>query len=304
VLSLVTLVRNRNALLASLLHAVATGSSLPAEVVVVRAGGHEDPGRVVPPPLTDRVRIIEVESPTDRIPYSEARNAGAGASTAAHVVFLDADCIPSPTFVAAMDEALSDHDALCTGDVRYLPPTPLHDRSPEHLTAVARPHPHRPVFPDRGVVLDDRHELVWGLCMGWRRATFSALGGFDTSYQGYAGEDTDLAVAARSQGVPVGLVGGATVFHQHHDVYEPPVQQFEATLANARRFRDKWGRWPMEGWLEGFRDLGLIDWSPDHPEVRVLRFPTAADVSAARRTSALPFRQEGPGSTGATAGTP
>jgi len=291
VLSLVTLVRDRNNLLACLLDALAGGSRRPAEVVVVRAGGREDPRLVVPADLSEQVRVIEVESPTERIPYSAARNAGAAASAAAHVVFLDADCIPSPTFVAAMDDALSRHDALCTGDVRYLPPGPLEDRSPGRLDAVARPHPHRPAFPDEGVVLDDRHELVWGLCMGLRRATFTALAGFDTVYLGYAGEDTDLAVAARTRGIPVGLVGGATVFHQHHDVFEPPVQQFEATLANARRFRKKWGHWPMEGWLEEFRDLGLIRWSREGPDVVVLRLPTDAEVAAARRTSALPFRR-------------
>ena len=31
-------------------------------------------------------------------------------------------CTNSPTFAGAIDAALGQHDALCTGEVRYLPP--------------------------------------------------------------------------------------------------------------------------------------------------------------------------------------
>jgi hypothetical protein len=78
--------------------------------------------------------------------------------------------------------------------------------------------------------------------------------------------------------------------HRHHDVFEPPLQQMTATLANAQRFRHRWGHWPMEGWLSEFARMGLIEWTPQATTARVVREPTADEVESARRRSALPFR--------------
>src|SRR3546814_2262362 len=119
--------------------------------------------------------------------------------------------------------------------------------------------------------------------MAMRHSTFDAVGGFDEGYRGYAGEDTDLGRALREAGVPVALVADAVVLHQHHDSYDPPVQQLRATVANAQRYRDKWGTWPMEGWLAGFRDLGLVDWSPTAARCTVVRDPSPAELDACLR---------------------
>jgi hypothetical protein len=178
-------------------------------------------------------------------------------------------------------------------EVLYLPPLPsrtLTSLPVDWLASVGRPHPIRERPPRVGVRLGGRHELVWGLCMAMRRETFDRSGGFDVSYDGYAGEDTDLARTLAAMRVPVGLVGGAFVLHRHHDSFEPPLQQLRATTDNARRFHDKWGDWPMRGWLGGFRDLGLVDWTPDR--LRVIREPTPDEIDAARCTVARPFRTQ------------
>ena len=289
-LSMVTLVRDRNALLRSFLAGVAAQDA-PAEVVVVRAGGDEDPRDVVAELDGLRATVCEVDGPDDRIPYSAARNAGAAAASGDHLAFCDADTIASPGFARAIGTALAGHDALCTGEVRYLPPGDASGLDFATLLARSRPHPHREPVPDQGVVLSSRHELVWGLCMAMRHSTFDRVGGFDEGYGGYAGEDTDLATALAGHGIPVGLVAGAVVLHQHHDSHEPPVQQLRATVANAQRYRDKWGTWPMAGWLQGFVELGLLDWSPDAATCTVRRDPTAEEVDACRRRVALPFEE-------------
>lgn len=288
-LTICTLVRNRTAMLRELLRGAARSTVPPAEIVVVRAGG-EDPRPALDAAGGLAVRVVDLPSDDDRIPYSAARNTAAELASTEAIVFLDADCIPSGSFVAAMGRALAAEDALCIGDVGYLPPLDHVPADEVALRALARPHPAREAAPASGWRRSDRHELAWGLCMAWRRSTFRDLGGFDTRYHGYAGEDTDLAVAARERGVPVLLVAGADVFHQHHDVYEPPLQQFRATLDNARAFRSKWGWWPMEGWLAAFADLGLVDWSPDAEHLVVRRDPSDDEIAAARHGSALPFR--------------
>lgn len=289
-LSIVTLVRNRNALLRSFLDGVASQDA-PVEVVVVRAGGDEDPQQVVDRVGGLRAAVTEVDAPDERIPYSAARNAGAAAASGDHVAFCDADTIPSPTFAGKIHLALAQHDALCTGEVRYLPPIHTPGMDFEALRELSRPHPHREAVPSSGVVLSDRHELVWGLCMAMRHSTFERAGGFDEGYGGYAGEDTDLGRVLADMGVPVALVADAVVLHQHHDSYDPPVQQLRATVANAQRYRDKWGAWPMEGWLEGFRDRGLVEWSPEAERCTVLRGPSPTELEACLRTAALPFAE-------------
>lgn len=289
-LSVVTLVRNRNALLRSFLGGIAAQDA-SVEVVVVRAGGDEDPREVVDEVGGLRATICEVDSSDERIPYSAARNAGAAAATGEHLAFCDADTIASPTFAGSIDRALRERDALCTGEVRYLPPGDTAGADFAALLERSRPHPHREPVPASGVSLSDRHELVWGLCMAVRHSTFERAGRFDEGYGGYAGEDTDLGRALATLGVPVALVAGAVVLHQHHDSYDPPVQQLRATVANAQRYRDKWGTWPMAGWLEGFRQLGLVDWSPESSRCTVLRDPSPAELDACLRTVALPFEQ-------------
>ena len=289
-LSLLTLVRNRNGYLRHLIRGLAASAVAPEELVVVRAGG-EDPREAVPEGLPFPVRVLEVPSSTDRIPYATARNAAAEAARSDRVVFIDADCIPCRTFVERFAAALDGEDALCIGDVLYLPPGATSGAWTEaSLREAGRPHSRRVRPPAEGVAASDRYEMVWGLCLALRRQTFLRLGGFDTGYGGYAGEDTDLAFQARTSGVPLRLVAGADVFHQHHDVFEPPLQQFEATLANARHFHQKWGRWPMGGWLRRFADLGLIAWAPEAADVQVRRPPTPEEVEAARFGTAAAFR--------------
>ena len=289
-LSLLTLVRNRNDYLRNLIRGLASSTTPPHELVVVQAGG-EDPHAVVPERLPFPVRVLAVDSPTNRIPYATARNTAAKAAQGEAIVFIDADCIPSATFVEQIMAALDREDVLCIGDVLYLPPGAAEETWTEaSLRAAGRPHPAREASPKSGVRASERYELVWGLCMALRRSTFFRLGGFDERYGGYAGEDTDLAFTAKAAGVPLRLVAGADVFHQHHDVFEPPLQQFEATLANARHFHAKWGWWPMEGWLRRFADLGLIRWTAGAADVRIERLPTLEEVEAARFETAAALR--------------
>ena len=51
--------------------------------------------------------------------------------------------------------------------------------------------------------------------------------------------------------------------HQYHPSPSPPVQHVADIVANANVFADKWGWWPMESWLEQFRELGLVRRGPD-----------------------------------------
>ena len=203
-------------------------------------------------------RAIPIEG--EELPLARARNELAGAARGETLVFLDVDCIPAAGLLAAHAAALRDADALALGETRYLPraSTPRAPTS-RPCGGPARPHPERAgLFPAPGRVRGDRrHELFWSLNFAVRRATFARrIEGFDEAYRGYGIEDTDFAMRAARAGVPLAWVGGALAFHQHHPPTRLRPEGVPALVANARRYRERWGTWPARGWLEELAGAG------------------------------------------------
>ena len=53
-------------------------------------------------------------------------------------------------------------------------------------------------------------------------------------------------------------LGGATAHHQWHTTHSPPWDHVEEVVRNAGVFAERWGWWPMEGWLAQFAEAGLV----------------------------------------------
>lgn len=207
-----------------------------------------------------------------RVHLARARNLAAAAAREAAadlLVFLDADCLPGPRLLERYEAAAATCPrALLAGPVTYLDP----EQTRWELTRIsAHPHPH-PARPDPAdgeirVVRAAEHpreawDLFWSLSFAVRPEVFTRIGGFYDGYTGYGGEDTDFAYRAHSAGVDLAWVGGAHAFHQHHPVSSPPVEHLADILDNARLFHQRWGVWPMRGWLEAFAARGLARWDP------------------------------------------
>lgn len=189
------------------------------------------------------------------------RALAAGASL---LVFLDADCLPGPDLLARYRSAANAYpEALLCGPVTYLP----EGTRPEDagaLPALTAPHAARPAPPDGENVVagPGDHRLFWSLSFALTAETWGKVGGFREEFEGYGGEDTDFAYAARQADVPLVWVGGAHAYHQYHPTSSPPWQHLDDILRNGRIFADRWGSWPMEGWLNAFAEAGAIEWSP------------------------------------------
>ena len=157
--------------------------------------------------------------------------------------------------------ALAHPDAVLAGPVTYLPPgSDASDRSA--LQRATAPHAARPNPPDRTTQMAaaDEYPLFWSLSFAMTVATWQRIGGFDEAYEGYGGEDTDFAFTLRNRGVPLVWVGGAHAYHQHHPTSSPPWQHLDDILRNGARFAQRWGEWPMTGWLRAFAEEGAVKW--------------------------------------------
>lgn len=280
-LSVLTLVKNRSDHLANLVEGLSRSSQPPDELVIVDMSDRPVDGLATDFP----VRVIRLEA--EGLPLAQARNLAAAQSSGEHLLFLDVDCIPMRDLVGGMDTALVLSDALICAEVRYLG---AEDATPPWTEADLMrrgcPHPVRD-FPKTGLRRETNAGLFWSLAFGLRRKTFKALSGFDERFTGYGAEDTDFGFRARDAGLPLFFMGGAGAFHQHHGVFDPPLQHFDDILANAETFHRIWGTWPMTGWLTAFENLGLT--RLENEQLIRLRSPTATEVEAARKASNAPF---------------
>lgn len=246
----------------------------PDEVVVVdmdppggmRALG-EDAGRIaaLPPRMDGALHL------------AAARNLGAAVTAPADLVFLDVDCIPRADLVATYAEVLHRHPcAVACAPVRYLRKHRLDqdggdqledDAELERLSDV---HPARPVVPRGSVRLAGDHDLFWSLSFATTRATWELIGGFDERYVGYGGEDTDFAFRARSLGIGMAWCGDGDAYHQWHPPARDDPRRVSEIVANALTFRERWGRWPMRGWLDQMHTEGRVHFDPDADELWLL----------------------------------
>lgn len=254
--------------------------SVPADLHVVVAMGDTDISTVVAdaasfgrhgpggqPPTPSVTVDLEVDG---ELPLAHARNLGARTAITAgaqRLVFLDVDCIPAAQtverYVAVLDEAEQDaHQrgpVVACGTVAYLPPAP----HPAHyrratLSDLADPHPGRPDPADAEVIVADDLRLFWSLSFALTTSDWERLGGFSEDYVGYGAEDTDFGQRLGAADGSMLWIGGAAAYHQHHPTEAPPVRHLTSIVRNANIFRDRWGWFPMEGWLTAFADRGLV----------------------------------------------
>jgi GT2 family glycosyltransferase len=162
------------------------------EIIVVGQDRHG----LIPPDVT----YIETPRP---ISAAAARNLGVQHAMGEYVVFLDADCLAAPDLI---ERLLARHQqgyavvggsiALEAGDYWTLCDNALVFT----LFLSTTPAGERPYLPS--------------LNLSIRRDLFLASGGFDESFPGAAGEDTDLSFRLRQQGIPLFFEPRAQVTHR------------------------------------------------------------------------------------------
>ncbi|MGL5839560.1 MAG: glycosyltransferase family 2 protein [Sphingorhabdus sp.] len=281
-LSICTLGTGRAAHLHNLVEGLNRQSAPPVELVVgVMQDAPYDLGHA-------RFPVRQILLGGGAMPLAAARNAAAKAAISKRLAFLDIDCIPAPDFIADYADHLADRDGIIMGEVLYLPSGAADDGLDfDHFAKIGEKHSERAGPPDEALGECTDYRCFWSLNFAMHHDRFIALGGFDEGYTGYGGEDTDFGRTAADAGIPLLWCRGARAYHQYHAHYMPPVHHLDSVLANARRFRDKWGYHTMDRWLRAFELMGLIE-QRGRDYVR-LRDPDEADYALTAQQANQPY---------------
>jgi GT2 family glycosyltransferase len=235
--------------LARCLDALAAGTLLPAETIVVDQSGHDEIGRILAErrQALPRIRHI-VERPRG---LSAARNVGARAGSGSILAFTDEDCVPDATWVEQLTNAFAADQELAavTG-----PMLPLGPDSRDAVAVSSRTAIERRLFSGRA--------MPWVVGTGGntaiRREWLERLHGYDerlgVGTSAGAGEDLDLFRRL--------LTGGGRV------LYHPAVacRHERKTRAERRERRTSYGtgagaalgRWLRDG--DGWALVATARW--------------------------------------------
>ncbi|HYW49179.1 MAG TPA: glycosyltransferase [Gemmatimonadaceae bacterium] len=184
-----------------------TRQQLPSSAfeVVVVDDGSERPPRDVVAQFAGRLQLRLIEQ--QNAGPAAARNAGAHAARATHVVFTDDDCLPDPAWLTAIAARIaSDPDAAIGGRiVNALPDRLCSTASQLLIDFLYRWHNASPVAS----------QFVVTANVAVSRRAFIELGGFDESFPLAAAEDRDFCerwIAARHRML---YCAEAVVHHGH-----------------------------------------------------------------------------------------
>ena len=282
-ISLLTILRGREAHLANLLRGLARQTRPPDEMVIGVMGERPVANGVETP-----FPVRQVLEPGDPLPLARAHNAVARAARGSTLVFLDVDCIPAPGLVADYARALRGWPGLLMGEVFYLPSGATDgDWTTEDFAAVAERHSDRQGPPPEGIRPCDDYRCFWSLNFALSAERFAASGGFDEAYAGYGGEDTDFGRTLDAHRIPIGCMKGGLAYHQHHPHHMPPVHHIGSILRNSEVFRRKWGEYTMGHWLHAFTLVGLVEETPSG--WRQLREPGPEDLALIEQQAHRPY---------------
>jgi len=271
-IAVLTIVKGRKEALLNLIKGLSLHPYAEMELIIVHMNEENYPLPLTSFPIRSFTCFSE-----EVLPLAKARNLAISCADAEYCIFLDVDCIPGFNFIALYVAAFNQKNILWSGQVRY-----LRSGFPADLNNFAL-QKWSNADPIRSALQELPYELFWSLNFGCSKKVFYEIGGFDEKYQGYGAEDTDFAFTARKQDVKLGMVA-ATAFHQPHASYDPPLNHLQDIIKNAIVFHQKWNRWPMEGWLSKFMELGYVFWNAD--QLTVLKDPAPSDISAFLKVTA------------------
>jgi glycosyltransferase involved in cell wall biosynthesis len=217
----------------------------PWEVVVAENGSTDSTVDVVEA-YRDRLPALRVVDASGRRGQAHALNVGARAALAEGLVFCDADDEVAPGWVAAMGEALAEHDFVaCRSEAGKLNEPWIEETREAQPAGALSTVPFPPFAPYAG---------SGGL--GVRRSVHELLGGFDESMPALF--DVDFCLRAQASGIELVLVPTALLHYRYRAGWGATFNQArvyaEQMALVQRRHEDKSAAprnrrpWLVRGW--------------------------------------------------------
>jgi GT2 family glycosyltransferase len=236
------------------------------EVIVVDDGSTDDTFRV----LAERGDAVRVVDNPENAGFAVACNAGAAASEAGWLVFLNNDTRPHPGWLDALTSYAATHPEAAAlgakllypdGAVQHAGVVFCQDGYPRHLYA-GFPSDHPAVNRAR------RLQAVTAACILVRRDAFDRVGGFDEGYRnGF--EDVDLCLRLGEAGSEIHYCPECVVEHLE-SVSEG---RFGHDRDNVRRYREQWSEHVRPDDVDQYLADGLIRFAYESA------YPHALDVA-------------------------
>jgi predicted glycosyltransferase involved in capsule biosynthesis len=276
-ISVCTLYSRRSSHLQNLVEGLIESKMHPLELVIICM--NDSLPKLPSTPF--QINSFTINSP-HKLPLAQARTKASSIANGDFLIFLDVDCIPDPDLVETFAYHLENEDALYQGSIRYLNSQwrkqwnfeTLHfDSAPNQLQGEELTGNQRKIH---------KYEFFWSLCFGIRKSTFSKIGGFDTRFTGYGGEDTDFSFTARLHKIPFYKIS-ALAYHQFHPSYSPPLNHLADIVENAKVFDNKWNFLPMDKWLKQFAELGYIKLENNH--IEIIKLPSEEEIEVFRKNN-------------------
>jgi GT2 family glycosyltransferase len=199
--SVVLACRNAEDHLAQQLRALAAQTVRESWELVVVDNGSTDASMSIVASFRSQLPALTIVHAADRIGAGAVRNVGARAARADLLVFCDADDEVASGWLAAMTEALRNHDLVSAklDHEKLNQPWLLRVRAPH----AGLPNTHPLFMP-----------YTLGAALGVKRSVHEEIGGFNEAYLG-AGEDRDYCYRAQLAGFTLVLAPDAVVHYRH-----------------------------------------------------------------------------------------
>lgn len=268
--SIVTIVKKRVRQLSNLVRSIELMNDYPAELVVVWMA----------PPCSESLLTSDYFDihhkfiANEFLPIAKARNKGFSACSASNILYLDVDCICPPDLIASVMNVLT-HQRVLTSRIKYLCDTPEHVDY-QALERNALPDPVDADIPTEAPVSFTHFK---SMIFAIRRKDYERTGGFDENFSGYGVGDIDFATRCEEAGMTLQILA-TPILHQYHPRVDPPVNHLSDIVSNATRFKQKWGYYPLQDYLEKFAEEGLINADYRISGLRVKRLPTDEEIHA------------------------
>jgi GT2 family glycosyltransferase len=169
------------------------------EVIVVDDGSTDDTGAVVRNAGLANIQYLR----QGNAGAAAARNRGWQSARGEIVAFTDDDCVPSPEWLVELTQAFDDRRPVAVGGAIV----PLVPGFLAQFVQAERLVGHGGDASSVGYLVTAN--------AAFSREVLARVGGFDERFPGAAGEDTDLTYRLLARDLPVTVIDGAVVAHDH-----------------------------------------------------------------------------------------